>query len=68
LTFLKVIQWATDDKGEPNWEQNMALEFLDLCMELDPQKRISATAALEHPFLNCAEDDQLVDDVVFFRT
>ena len=48
-------------------EQALAFEFLDLCMELDPQKRISAANALRHPFLSNVEEDQLLDDEVFFH-
>jgi serine/threonine protein kinase len=34
-----------------------------LCMELNPQKRISAADALQHPFLSCAEEDEGLEDV-----
>lgn len=49
----------------PNPEQELALKFLDLCMELNPNKRISATEALRHPFLSDAECDEGLDDDVF---
>jgi len=47
-------------------ETQLAFDFLDLCMELDPKKRCSATEALAHPFLGQAEEDQLLDDEVVF--
>jgi serine/threonine protein kinase len=49
----------------PDREHLLAFEFLDLCMELDPRKRISAAEALRHPFLSSAEEDQYLDDEVF---
>lgn len=48
---------------EPDWEQKLALDFLDVCMELNPHKRISAAAALQHPFLSCSEEDEGLEDV-----
>jgi cell division control protein 7 len=65
MSLLRIIQWATSEMEEPDWEQTLALEFLYLCLELNPQKRISAAEALEHPFLSCAEEDELIEDEVF---
>ena len=48
---------------EPDWEQKLALDFLDNCMELNPQNRISAAQALQHPFLSSAEEDEGLEDV-----
>jgi len=67
MSFLKVVQWATSGMQILDPEQALAFEFLDLCMELDPQKRISAANALRHPFLSNVEEDQLLDDEVFFH-
>ncbi|KAH0390264.1 hypothetical protein KCU89_g15782, partial [Aureobasidium melanogenum] len=33
-------------------EEKEAVQFMSLCLELDPSKRITADEALEHPFLN----------------
>jgi cell division control protein 7 len=65
MSFVKIVQWATSDMQTLDQEQALAFEFLDLCMELNPQKRISAADALRHPFLSNVEDDQLLDDDVF---
>jgi serine/threonine protein kinase len=46
-----------------DWEQKLAFDFLDLCMELNPQKRFSAADALQHPFLCAAEEDEGLEDV-----
>ena len=63
MPFQKIIKWATSEMDEPDWEQRLALDFLDLCMELNPQNRISAADALQHPFLSCAEEDEGLEDV-----
>ena len=65
LQFQKLIQWATSEMENPDREQKLALDFLDLCMELNPNKRISAAEALQHPFLSDAEYDQGLEDDVF---
>ena len=66
MSFLKIVQWAKSDIATPDREHALAFEFLDLCMELDPQKRVSAAEALRHPFLSSADEDQYLDDDVFF--
>ena len=65
ITFLKLLCFLSCITSEPDRELAMALNFLELCLELDPQKRISASEALQHPFLGHAEDDQYLDDEVF---
>lgn len=65
MSFLKIVQWARSDMQSQDREHTLAFEFLDLCMELDPKKRISAAEALQHPFLSSAEEDQYLDDDVF---
>lgn len=65
MSFLKIVQWATSEMQNPDREHLLAFEFLDLCMELDPRKRISAAEALQHSFLSSAEEDQFLDDEVF---
>lgn len=32
-------------------EEKVAVDFLEQCFDLDPVSRITAKAALEHPFL-----------------
>lgn len=63
MTFLKIVQWAIPGMPTLDREQEMAFEFLDLCMELNPQKRVSAAEALQHPFLSAAEEDEGLEDV-----
>jgi len=65
MTFLKLIQWTTSNMQLPNWEQALALKFLESCMDLDPRSRISASDALDHPFLSSLAEDELIDDDVF---
>jgi len=66
MSFVKLMQWARSDMRDPGPELRQALEFLDLCMELDPNKRVSAEEALRHPFLDSAEEDQHLDDEIVF--
>jgi cell division control protein 7 len=68
MPFIKVVQWAKGDlrDSDPDPEQRQAFEFLDLCMELDPNRRVSAEEALQHPFLSSAEEDQHLDDEIIF--
>ena len=35
MSFLTLVQWATSNMQEPDWEQKMALDFLDRCLDLD---------------------------------
>lgn len=63
MTFFKIVEWAMPNMPPLDREQKMAFEFLDLCMELNPQKRASAAEALQHPFLSAAEEDEGLEDV-----
>ncbi|KAK5126512.1 hypothetical protein LTR08_004678 [Meristemomyces frigidus] len=54
----KILLWCTgrnkkdaDGVGGVSTEELEAVEFMKACLELDPTKRISAEAALSHPFL-----------------
>ncbi|KAG0647128.1 Cell cycle serine threonine-kinase hsk1 [Hyphodiscus hymeniophilus] len=68
----KIILWSTcrNDAGADGEEiplteeEKMAVRFLECCLELDPNKRISAKQALEHEFLREMEisDDDDDDD------
>lgn len=62
----KIVLWATDrnsrnSRGERinvDAGEKSAIDFMNQCLSLDPDQRISARAALEHPFLRL--DDQSV--------
>ena len=55
----KILLWCTGrnrkrdggEEGGLNDEELEAVEFMRVCLELDPAKRISASEALRHPFL-----------------
>jgi cell division control protein 7 len=59
FTFEKIVLWATDrptkeEQGAgPGLEsyETQAIKFMNLCFEWDPERRISAKDALQHPFL-----------------
>lgn len=59
FTLEKIILWSTcrTDNAATGKEvtlsdaEKVAVRFLERCFDLDPNKRISAAAALEHPFL-----------------
>jgi cell division control protein 7 len=70
FSFEKLVLWSTSRsegiKGGPESrlsdEEKMAVAFLERCFELDPNKRISAEEALEHPFLKeevYSDEDEL---------
>ena len=63
-----IVQWSTsvmrpEQEDDLDPEVREAASFLELLMELDPRRRLSARAALAHPFL--AEDpyDTQADDM-----
>ena len=68
----KIILWSTNRLEKHNRrgteglsnEELQAISFLGKCLELDPNKRISAEQALQHEFLagageGSADDDEL---------
>ena len=71
FTFRKIIMWSTcrtknngggDEEFEPGEPE--AIRFLERCLEMDPQRRISAREALTHDFLSeesihAAEEDEI---------
>ncbi|KAI9758271.1 MAG: Condensin complex subunit [Chaenotheca gracillima] len=72
FSFEKIVLWSTgrsrkDAAGEVpeenkiDLEEMQAIAFLSRCMELDPNKRISAAEALKHEFLADAEQEQETD-------
>jgi cell division control protein 7 len=71
FTLEKIILWSTcrneggsDGSGEKPLtdEEKLAVKFLERCLELDPNKRISAEDALEHEFLKEVEYTEDEDD------
>ncbi|KAL8735594.1 MAG: hypothetical protein Q9166_000763 [cf. Caloplaca sp. 2 TL-2023] len=66
--FKQIVQWSTCAVGpevreciEP--EIMECIKFLELCLELDPIKRISARKALASDFLKDEEEEDDVDDL-----
>ncbi|KFY41264.1 hypothetical protein V495_05010 [Pseudogymnoascus sp. VKM F-4514 (FW-929)] len=59
FSLEKIILWSTcrtenDANGKDvslSDEEKLAIRFLERCFDLDPNKRISAAEALDHPFL-----------------
>lgn len=59
FTLEKIILWSTcrnepGKSGEPGTlspEEKLAVKFLERCLDLDPNRRISAEDALRHEFL-----------------
>ena len=55
-----IVQWSTSHT-RPNEKMTLgddvkdAVKFLEVLLELDPRKRISAKTALAHPFLHDSE-------------
>jgi len=54
--LAQIVQWSTsatrpDDGEHLEPEVREAVKFLEMCLELNPQKRISAKAALASDFL-----------------
>ncbi|EKD14978.1 uncharacterized protein L3040_003825 [Drepanopeziza brunnea f. sp. 'multigermtubi'] len=66
FTLEKIILWSTcrNDGGKNGAEdpltaeEMLAVRFLERCFELDPNRRISAKEALEHPFLKVEEKEK----------
>ena len=63
-----IVQWSTSitkpDEGEylPA-DIRESVKFLELCLELDPRRRISARAALASDFLANADPDTETDEL-----
>lgn len=54
-SWEKILLWCTERRKTDlplSDEEKEAVQFMSLCLELDPSKRITADEALEHPFLN----------------
>ncbi|KFY08558.1 hypothetical protein V492_06124 [Pseudogymnoascus sp. VKM F-4246] len=74
FSLEKIILWSTcrtenDANGKDvslSDEEKLAIRFLERCFDLDPNKRISAAEALEHPFLReavPASEDEDEDEI-----
>ena len=65
--FDKLVLWSTgkwkkgpDGADEKLWPgEAMAIQLLQRCLELDPKRRISAEAALDHDFLNPSPETEV---------
>ncbi|KAH0362957.1 kinase-like protein, partial [Aureobasidium melanogenum] len=54
-SWEKILLWCTERRKTDlplTDEEKEAVQFMSLCLELDPSKRITAEEALDHPFLN----------------
>ena len=66
FTFEKLIIWSTTKQDEGlSDDERLAIQFLEVCMELDPKKRVSAKDALKHEFLAIDEvtEDEEDDEI-----
>jgi cell division control protein 7 len=72
-SWERIVQWSTfrvqkDETGKRldtlTADEKEAIAFMDLCLQLDPSKRIAATAALKHPFVMAAGLGTDMDDEV----
>lgn len=66
----KIILWSNNKQGrnadgqKVKFEPEEILDFLSRCLELDPDKRISAEEALQHPFLSSEASSEDEVDVL----
>ncbi|KAA8898814.1 kinase-like domain-containing protein [Sphaerosporella brunnea] len=69
FTLEKIILWATNRTSGTKDDvpvvlsrgEQLAIQFLQRCFDLDPFRRISADEALRHPFLRYCEDSEEED-------
>ncbi len=70
FSFEKLVLWSTgkwqkneDGTDDPLWPgEEQAIKLLQKCLELDPNKRISAREALEHEFLCASKEQELKEE------
>lgn len=72
FTFEKIVLWSTcrvegdSEEGESvlSEEEALAVQFLERCLDWDPNRRISAKEALRHEFLreDDGEDEHMEED------
>lgn len=74
-SFEKIILWSTsrttrDEQGNRvsplDKDEAEAVQFLNLILEVDPHKRLTAADALKHPFTTGASMEELEQDMVDF--
>ena len=71
FTLASIVIWSQDrptrdktgNKTKLRPDEVPMVEFLQRCLELDPQQRISAEEALEHPFLVEKEEEGSEDEM-----
>ena len=71
--FEKIVLWCTNRSGRDETgkrvgaltsEESEAVAFMELCLDCDPHRRITAEEALQHPFVADAGVGSEEDDVV----
>ncbi|KAF1809039.1 serine/threonine protein kinase Hsk1 [Eremomyces bilateralis CBS 781.70] len=66
-SWEKIVLWASGRDGSKggrlHQDEKDAIEFMELCFAIDPKERITATGALEHPFINSYAPDDAEDMV-----
>lgn len=69
--FEKIVLWCTNRAGRDaegrrqhqlSDEEREAVAFMELCLECEPAKRITADEALQHPFITGAAVGNAVED------
>jgi cell division control protein 7 len=72
-SWERIVQWSTcrpnkDSEGKKldnmTADEKDAITFMDLCLDLDPMRRITAAQALKHPFVMASGQADDSDDVV----
>ena len=63
FTLEKIIAWSACKEGSLDEDEKLAVRFLERCLDLDPNERISADDALEHEFLAEPKEDDGDDDL-----
>ncbi|KAF4552438.1 Protein kinase domain-containing protein 32 [Elsinoe fawcettii] len=60
----KIINWCLNRKKdyEMTEEEIEAIDFMDACLQLNPDRRLTATEALQHPFIAKREVDGVPKD------
>lgn len=65
FTLERIVVWAScreKEQGPLSGAEAQAIAFLEGLLELDPQKRLSAKEALNHPFFVSPDLDEVVGD------
>ncbi|KTW27661.1 hypothetical protein T552_02102 [Pneumocystis carinii B80] len=71
ITFQKLIRWSTNFSTNYNipltWQEELAIDFLEQCLQLNPLERFSAEKALQHDFLKFIDEDEFTEEVDFVK-